>query len=281
MARTRGEVADPVDVPEEEVLGPEDAPIVEDETPQVDADGNAIEPEVDENGDPIEPTEGQDEVVDDLPPPRRSGGGSEVIRAQRRARQEAEERAARLERELAEARGFQQGMQARQVDPQAQARAEQEFYASLELMPPAQAYQAIVARERQNVGTALQQIEFRSNDRADKQAYDIAARTSRVHQQYRSQVEQTLATERAAGRNPDREVILKFLVGNDVLERSARAAAAQRNGAAARIAQQRTQPTGARSNVSPGGRRPAPGSREADEAALADAAARGLNLWDL
>ncbi|HXI94991.1 MAG TPA: hypothetical protein VNG04_02590, partial [Candidatus Acidoferrum sp.] len=97
----------------------------------------------------------------------------------------------------------------------------------------------------------------------------------------RSQVEQTLASERAAGRNPDREVILKFLVGNDVLERSARAVPAQRNGAAARIAQQRTQPTGARSNVSPGGRRPAPGSREADEAALADAAARGLNLWDL
>jgi hypothetical protein len=279
MARTRGEVADPVDVPEEEVLGPQDA--TEDEVEDVQADADADGGDgVDADGQ--EGEEGQeDEVADEPPAPRRSGGGSEVIRAQRRARQEAEERAARLERELAEARGFQQGMQARQVDPQAQARAEQEFYASLELMPPAQAYQAIVARERQNVGTALQQIEFRSNDRADKQAYDIAARTSRVHQQYRSQVEQTLASERAAGRNPDREVILKFLVGNDVLERSARAAPAQRNGAAARIAQQRTQPTGARSNVSPGGRRPAPGSREADEAALADAAARGLNLWDL
>jgi hypothetical protein len=279
MARTRGEVADPVDVPEEEVLGPQDA--TEDEVEDVQADADADGGDgVDADGQ--EGEEGQeDEVADEPPAPRRSGGGSETIRAQRRARQEAEERAARLERELAEARGFQQGMQARQVDPQAAARAEQEFYASLELMPPAQAYQAIVARERQNVGTALQQIEFRSNDRADKQAYDIAARTSRVHQQYRSQVEQTLASERAAGRNPDREVILKFLVGNDVLERSARAAPAQRNGAAARIAQQRTQPTGARSNVSPGGRRPAPGSREADEAALADAAARGLNLWDL
>ena len=278
MARTRGEVADPVDVPEEEVLGPEDA--TEDEDAQGQADGAGGEGLDDVEPEPDEAEERQeDEVADEPPAPRRSGGGSETIRAQRRARQEAEERAARLERELAEARGFQQGMQARQVDPQAQARAEQEFYASLELMPPAQAYQAIVARERQNVGTALQQIEFRSNDRADKQSYDIAARTSRVHQQYRSQVEQTLASERAAGRNPDREVILKFLVGNDVLERASRAAPAQRNGAAARVASQQTRPTGARGDVAAKGRRPQPGSLEADIALVEAAIARGESVF--
>ncbi len=278
MARTRGAEADPIEPVEEEALGPQDA--TEDEV-----DEQAVPDEEGGDGDADEQEgegeEGEDEVADEPPAPRRSGGGSETIRAQRRARQEAEARAAALERENAELRGYQQGVSARQADPQAQARAEQEFYASLELMPPAEAYRAIVARERQNVGAALQQVEFRNNDRADKQAYDIAARTSRVHQQYRSQVEQTLATERTAGRNPDREVILKYLVGNDVLERASRSAPAQRNGAARRLAQQRTAPTGARSNMSPGGRRPAPGSREADEVLLAEAAAKGLNLWDL
>ena len=278
MARTQRPEADATPPVEEEVLGPEDA--TEDEVEDVQADADADGGDgVDADGQ--EGEEGQeDEVADEPPAPRRSGGGSETIRAQRRARQEAEARATALEREVAELRGFQQGISQRQpVDPQAAQRAEQEFYASLEMMPPAQAYQAIVARERQNVGTALQQIEFRSNDRADKQAYDIAARTSRVHQQYRSQVEQTLASERAAGRNPDREVILKFLVGNDVLERASRAAPAQRNGAAARVASQQTRPTGARGDVAAKGRRPQPGSLEADIALVEAAIARGESVF--
>ena len=278
MARSRGGDADPIDVTEEEVLGPQDA--AEDEVEDVvpaEEGGDGDDADEQEG----EGEEGEDEVADEPPPPRRSGGGSETIRAQRRARQEAEAEAARLRQELAEARGFQQGIAARQVDPQAQARAEQEFYASLELMPPAQAYQTLMQRGQQQLGQYLAQSEFKANERADKQAYDIAARTSKVHQQYRSQVEQTLATERAAGRNPDREVILTYLVGKDVMDRANRAAPAQRNGAARRLAQQRTAPTNGRSNMSPGGRRPAPGSREDDEAALAEAAAKGLNIWDL
>jgi len=277
MARTRGAEAETTELVEEEiVLGPEDADTQVDEDGQADADEAGGDADGDEQEG--EGEEAEDEIAAE-PAPRR-GGGSETIRAQRRRAQEAEERATRLERELAEARGFQNGVQARQVDPQAAARAEQEFYASLELMQPAQAYQAIVARERQLVGAHLQQVEFRSNDRADKQAYDIAARSSRVHQQYRSQVEQTLAAERAQGRNPDREVILKYLVGNDVLDRANRAAPAQRNGAARRVAAQQSRPTGARGDAGRGQRGPAPGSMEHDEALLNDAIRRGVNVFE-
>ncbi len=277
MARTRGGDADPVDVVEEEfVLGAGDDPEPEPED-EVDDDGNPVEPEpeVDEDGNPIEP---EPEPEDVTPAPRR-GGGSQTIREQRRRAQEAEERAAKAERELAEARGFQQGIAARQVDPQAAARAEQEFYASLEMMPPAQAYQALMQRGQQQIGAVIQGVEFRANERADKQSYDIAARTSKVHQQYRSQVEQTLAAERAQGRNPEREVILKYLVGNDVLERSSRAAPAQRNGAARRVASQRTQPTGARGDAARGQRRPQPGTIEHDEMLVADAIRRGESVF--
>ena len=280
MARTRGAEADPVELVEEEiVLGPEaEGEIDLDEGPE--AEGDIDGGELDEDGNPVEPEE--EDVLADEPAPRRSGGGSQTIRDQRRARQAAEARAVDLERQLAEARGFQAGVTARQpaADPQAAQRAEQEFYASLELMAPAQAYQAIVARERQNVGNYVQGIEFRTNDRIDKQTYDIAARSSKVHQQYRSQVESTLAAERAQGRNPDREVILKFLVGNDVLERAQRAAPAQRAGAARRVAGQRTQPTGARGDVSRTGRRPAPGTPEHDEMVVMQGIREGRNVFE-
>ncbi len=276
MARTRGAEADSIETQDEEiVLGPEDEevldPTLEDEGD--DAGGDDAE------GDGEEGEEAEEDVIAEPPAPRR-GGGSQTIREQRRRAQEAETRAATLERELAEARGFQQGITARQADPQAAARAEQEFYASLEMMAPAQAYAELMRRGQAQVGTALQQIEFRANERADKQNYDIAARTSKVHQQYRSQVESTLAAERAQGRNPDREVILKYLVGNDVLERAGRAAPAQRNGAARRVASQRTQPTGARGDVARGGRRLVPGTPEHDDWLVAEGIRQGRNVFE-
>ena len=164
--------------------------------------------------------------------------------------------------------------------PQAAARAEQEFYASLELMPPAQAYQAIVARERQNVGTALQQIEFRSNDRADKQGYEIACRTSPAREKYRPEVERVLAAERAQGRNPDRETIYRFLLGDETDKRMSRAVPGQRAAGARRIAQQRTQPTGARGDGARGQRRPQPGTPEHDEMLVMEGIRQGRNLFE-
>ena len=276
MARTRGAEAEAIEPVEEEIVLDTEAEDILDETPEVD-DGE-VDPEIDEDGNPIEPEE--EDVTAEPPAPRR-GGGSQTIREQRRRAQEAEERATKAERELAEARGFQAGVAQRQVDPQAAARAEQEFYASLEMMPPAQAYAELMRRGQAQVGNALQQIEFRANERADKQAYDIAARTSKVHQQYRSQVESTLASERAQGRNPDREVILKYLVGNDVLERAGRAAPAQRNGAARRLASQQTRPTGARGDVAARGRgRLVPGTPEHDDWLVAQGIRQGHNVFE-
>src|SRR4249920_2406507 len=163
MARSRGAEADATPPVEDEVLGPED--VTEDEVEDVQADADADGGDgVDADGQ--EGEEGQEDEVADEPPAPRRGGGSETIRAQRRRAQEAEERATRLERELAEARGFQQGMQARQVDPQAAARAEQEFYQRLSMLPPEEAHREVIQRGRQEFGAALQQIEFRSNDRA-------------------------------------------------------------------------------------------------------------------
>ncbi len=74
----------------------------------------------------------EDEDVDAEPPAPRRGGGSQTIRAQRARAQAAERALAEKEREIAELRGFQAGATSRQqqADPQAQARAEQEWWAN-------------------------------------------------------------------------------------------------------------------------------------------------------
>ncbi len=278
MARTRGGDADPVDVVEEEFeLGPEE----EDDSDE--AASGEVDGEGGEDADGDDGGEGQEteEDVTAEPPAPRRGGGSQTIREQRRRAQEAEERAAKAERELAEARGFQQGIAARQVDPQAAARAEQEFYASLEMMPPAQAYQALMHRGQQQIGAVIQGVEFRANERADKQAYDIACRTSPARERYRAQVEQILASERSQGRNPEREVIYRHLLGDEVDRKMSAAASKQRTGAARRVASQRTQPTGARGDVAAKGRgRLVPGTPEHDDWLIAEGIRQGHNLFE-
>ena len=254
--------------------------VAETETEQtVDADGNPIEPEVDEDGNPIEDEPAAEDDVETAP--RRSGGGSQTIREQRRARQEAEKRAAALERENAELRGFQAGATSRQqqADPQAAARAEQEFYQSLELMPPSQAYQAVVQRERQQFGAAFQQLQFNQQDLADQTRFEASCARSPVRETYREKVEAYRQDQLRRGFIISREESFHLLYGRELEARSNRAAPRQRVAAAARVAGQRTRPTGARGDVSPGGRRPAPGSAEADWAAINAAVARGEKVF--
>jgi len=224
---------------------------------------------------------GQDEEVlaDDPPPPRR-GGGSQAVREQRRRAQEAERLVAEKEREIAELRGFRNGVTARQpADPNAQAKAEQEFYAQLELMPLPDAIRAATQRAQGQVGQYVGDLEFRLNDRADKAAYDAEARVNPIFKRFQPEVERVLAAERSAGRNPDREVILDVLYGREMRQRASRVAPAQRRAGAARVAAAQARPTGARSTAPAAPRRPAPGSIEADRAAIAAAIARGEKVF--
>jgi len=255
----------------------EDENAAEDETPEAD-DGARDDDAGDGEG---EGEGGEDEeVLAEEPPAPRRGGGSQTIREQRRRAQDAE-------RELAEERRQRQEDRQRLValeqrltqDPQAQARAEQEWQQRLEMMTPAEQAQAIMQRGRQEFGAALQQVQFQANDRADKQAYDAEARVNPIFKKYQPEVERVLAAERAQGRNPDREVILDVLYGREMRQRAARAAPAQRRAGAARVAGQQTRPTGARSTAPAASRRPAPGSPEDDDRIIAEAIARGEKVF--
>ena len=277
MARTQRPEADSVEPAEEEIdLGQEDAEAPLDEDGQADADeagGDADGDEQEEEGE-----EAEDEIAAE-PAPRR-GGGSEAVRSVRRRAQEAERELAARNAEIAELRAGQRAIEARLAnDPQAAARAREEQRQRRELMTPAE----IAADVEQSLAQQFLQVrqadQLALHDRLDKQAYDAAARTSRVHRDYGAQVEKLYRDERAAGRYPDREVLLKYLVGNDVLERANRAAPAQRNGAARRVASQQARPTGGRGDVARQGRRPQPGSLEADIAMVEAALARGESVF--
>ena len=277
MARTRISDAGGETVPvEEEIdLGTEDTETEVDESLEADADeagGNA------DDGQEGQDEEGQEDDVAPEPSPRR-GGGSETIRAQRRRAQEAEARTAALEREIAELRGFQQGTAARQVDPQAAARAEQEFYLSLETMAPAQAYQTLMQRGQQQVGTALQQLRYEQQELIDQTRFDASCARSPTRESFREKVETYREQQRRAGFYIGREDAYYLLLGKEMEARSNRARPAQQRAAQNRVASQRTQPTGARGDAARGARRPQPGTIEHDEMLVQDAIRRGESVF--
>jgi hypothetical protein len=259
-------------------LGPnealEDGEILEDA--EVDADEAGGDEGVDDEQE--EGPEAEDDV-DPAPAPRR-GGGSQTIREQRRRAQEAERRAAEAERRVQHLEQQVQTIATRfQQDPQAQARAEQEWLQQLEMMPPAQAYQAVIQRGRQEFGGALQQLRMEQHELADQARYEASCARSPTRDAYRDRVEQYRAEQRRAGFVIGREEAFHLLYGRDLEARANKARPAQQRAGQRNIARQQTRPTGARSTVSPQSRRPAPGSLEADEALINAAIARGESVF--
>lgn len=241
----------------------------------------AAEAEGDDEGRDDGDEEEGPEAEDDVEPAPRRGGGSQTIRAQRARAQAAERALADKEREIAELRGFQAGATSRQpqADPQAQARAEQEWWQSYEMLTPVQQAQALQQRARQEFGGAFQQLRLEQQELADQARYEASCARSPTRDAYREKVEQYVADQRRRGFVIDRDNAFLLLLGRDTEARAARAAPRQRTQAAGRVAAQQTRPTGARSNMQPRGRRPAPGSAEADAAAIAEADARGIKIW--
>src|ERR1700688_805443 len=250
-------------VGEEEIVDDTEGAGAEDEGAQGDAGGDAGEDE----------PQAEDEEVVGEPAPRH-GGGSQTIRAQRARAQEAERKAAALEAEL---RGYQAGAAARQPapDPQAAVRANAEFYQSLQYMSEEQKFEAVVNRERQQIGAVIQQLQFNQNDLADQTRFEASCARSPVREAYREKVEAYRQQQLRRGFICSREEAFYLVYGPDVEARANKTRPGQTRAAAARVAGQRTAPTGARSNVSPGGRRPQPGSAEADWTAFNAAVARG------
>lgn len=242
------------------------------ENPEIDESGQGDEilgDDADDEAVPAEEDEGSQESQREV---RQTRGESRQARLSREA-SELRERLARAEGERDALR--QTGQRQPQFDPQAQARADAEFYQSLESMSHIDAMRAVENRATQRIGMAMQQQRIQDQDNLDRRDFAVLSRTDRNAARFKAQVDDTAQRILAMGQVPNREEILNNLVGREVRERSARILPQQRRAAAARVAQQTTRPAGGRGDVARGAGR-ARNQDEADEALL-----RSVTLEDL
>jgi hypothetical protein len=217
---------------------------------------------------------GEEGAEGDVEPPPRQGRKSQAQRWR--------ERAERAEREAAEGRGFQRAAeQLRSQQPQ-QPNQEAERLArweqdNLPLMSAQEvgAYYYNKGMQQSQQQALLQQLT--TEDRLDKRDFDQQARTSRVHAQYKDEVERELAAERQRGNlRASRDDILHRLVGRDAITRSERTAGTQRRAAARRVAGAQTRPTNGRGDGAAGRGKGTWGDPEFDARMAAEALRKGL-----
>lgn len=201
-------------------------------------------PELDDLDDAPEPDEPETDPPEDDPDPgeaepepiaaeKSRRPASEVIRAEKRGRKEAEERATRLEREMAELRTMVTQPRMSEAEIYRQQQAEQE---RLQLMSPEERIDYRAQQTEIRLRNEMQQVRFQSAETADKAAFSAFAQSNPLAKKYASQVEAEFAKRLAAGKPVERDVILKHLVGTAILERAASASTKQGKAGKARVA---------------------------------------------
>jgi hypothetical protein len=231
---------------------------------EIDADGNPIDP------DP-EPDEPEPEPQPEPDPAAERRNAARRGQVHRVREQLAAERAqnADLVRRIAalEARPAQPP-----PDPQAQAREEAEFRASLENMLPHEAALAVANRSERRMQAQLAQVALQSYDRTDTADWRQLQATNRAAARHAPEVERVLQQRRAMGDYTlGRRDILAYLVGQEVLNRP--------EAAATRPRPQRTpRPASGRGDVAAA----APAGRQSRDQAAADLALlRGITTADI
>jgi len=194
----------------------------------------------------------------------------------RRERQSAElrelrERSDRLERELQSVR---QQPQPRPDNSAELARIAAYERDQLPLLPPDQIARYYDDKTRREVGAILHQQQAQIADQLDRAAWQASLAGNARRSRFAAQVEQTIQGM-APGPSRQREVVYKYLFGDEMDRQAARKAPGQRAAAQRRVQSQRTQPGGGRSDVARD-RQPSGGG---DDYEGALSRVRGRALW--
>jgi hypothetical protein len=139
----------------------------------------------------------------------RLGRRERRIQALRQEARESNERAARFERELAEERARRQ--------PQQQGESPQEESARLNLMTTEERLEYKLNKAIQANTLQMNITRYQAADMADRAAYQSKAAVDSKYKKYEAEVEQVLADSRRAGRDFDRETVLRYVLGGKVL----------------------------------------------------------------
>lgn len=205
--------------------GPEDED-EEEETPQ---DDNP-------DGDQDDETAVGDE--DDEPPIKQTRGKTQHAQLRARA-QKAEDDKRALELQLAQARSG-QGRQNQMDTPEVRK-------ARLATMTGDEKTEFLLNEMRAEQAQERDFNRFTQADAIDKAKYDERARTNARYKRYAPDVEHRLQVLRAQGQNVPRETILKFIIGEKIVEGGdSPRVTQQRKNAAERVKNQKTNPPRAR-----------------------------------
>lgn len=172
--------------------------------------------------------------------PRR-GRGADRFQELSRQNRELRERVERQEREFQAAQAERQRQSQQETERQEQER--------LALMTDAERFEHYRAKDRQEFGRQLAGLQFQMADSADRTAFEAKAARVPAFAAVADQVETLLASERRQGRNPGREAVATYLVGQKAIERAARANGKQGRQAAAGRQRQQARPAGGRGDV--------------------------------
>jgi hypothetical protein len=228
------------------------APDLDDE-PDIDLDAD---PDNEEDPDPDlddEPDLGLDDEPDDTgdpaPPEQRPSRGENRVSALARERKAERDRADALEREVAALR--------QQVQrPATPAETPEQRQARLSAMEPWERTEALRVEHQQQTDARIARMEFEGWDTRDRLSYDSLAAREPVAVKLKDDVEKALAQERAQGRNPSRESILKYLIGERALSGKNRASGRAQKTATANRERQQARPGSSRGDTgAEGGRR--------------------------
>jgi hypothetical protein len=183
-------------------------------------------------GEPVHEEEGQARDVGRQGRPTR-----DTFKILRSRAQEAERAltAERSEREALNRRLADLEIRQRQPDPAQLAREQAEEEARVEMMTPAQVARYYAEKTRRDVAQVISGQSFTIQDRIDKQTFDADVRNNPLLARVAPRVEQVLAEERRAGRNTDRLIVAKYLLGDEMMTRHQTGAPRQRKAAAGRV----------------------------------------------
>jgi len=242
-----------------DVHGTEEAPDVEqpDSTTQNDTgtDGNEVSTELDESSDAAGQPDGQGaedvdgpgadgvDAADEEPEPKPTRGAQRIAALAERTKA-AEERAERVERQLAEL-----------TRTRNEQLTEQQEAERLALMTPEERSDYKLEKARREFDQKLGMAHFQAQDQADKVAFSAKVSSNPVFAKYELEVERRLAELRQGNpskgippQNIPRIEMLKWVIGDRALAQAGAGAKAKAKGAA-RVAQQTVAPAGAKSNA--------------------------------
>jgi len=218
----------------DEELEPFDDLAAFDETDPQDDQGQ----QPDEQADPAaQPPEDIDDLDDQ---PQQSRGQRQHAELRRRA-QEAEDRERALRTEMEQIRNE---MRRGPVETP------QQRQERLDAMLPEERVEYLLNERLGQFEQRMQAQQAQAAEREDKTNFEVLCRTNATAAKFKDKVEAKLQELRREGNAAPREVLLKYLVGEAMLEKAPSAARKQKSAAEGRKAAQAAAPTGSRGDVS-------------------------------